>query len=432
MERKNMQDDGLDPFAKGVAELIGDYAASATAGGTGPGSFTPLAVRVMRTTRQRDRAKRLVAASVFLVVGAVGLSVARLHFGDRQREALTYTVNGQRPSYPGYIEARAGSEPVLSFSDGTRVALEPRARGRVVELGRRGARIALEEGKAHVEVAHRPGAEWLFEAGPFLIKVHGTAFSYGWNASEARLDVKMDSGVVSVTGPLSGGEIFLRAGQTLSISLNDQGTDKADPGAASSPMLDGAANEAPTRVAGSPEDSLASGDSLERSVRPTVRSRFAESWVAKLADGEAAAVVADAERRGLAKVLDSSNSEELAALADASRFERRDGLARRALMAQRRRFPRSMRAGEASFLLGRLDEASEASDDGAERALKWYDRYLEEAPEGAYVSEALGHKMMVLEWTHRQAEATKIAKDYLRRFPGGTYSHAAKALARSP
>jgi hypothetical protein len=151
--------------------------------------------------------------------------------------------------------------------------------------------------------------------------------------------------------------------------------------------------------------------------------------VAKLAAGKTAAVVADAERRGLAKVLDSSNSEDLAALADASRFEKNDPLARRALLAQRRRFPRSLRAREASFLLGRLDDAA---DDGAESALGWYDQYLDEAPGGAYVSEALGRKMMDLERTHRRAEAVAVAADYLRRFPSGIYFHAAQALVRAP
>jgi hypothetical protein len=175
------------------------------------------------------------------------------------------------------------------------------------------------------------------------------------------------------------------------------------------PVLDRATNDSDGR-------SRARGDSIE-------------GWVAKLAAGKTAAVVADAERRGLAKVLDSSGSEDLAALADASRFEKRDDLARRALLAQRRRFPRSLRAREASFLLGRLDDAT---DDGAETALGWYDRYLDEAPGGAYVSEALGRKMMDLEQTHRRAEAVAVAADYLRRFPSGIYFHAAQALVRAP
>ena len=333
---------------------------------------------------------------------------------------------------------------MLSFSDGTRVALEPTARGRVVELGRHGARIALDEGTAHVEVAHLPGADWRFEAGPFVINVHGTKFSFGWSARQSRLDVQMASGIVSVSGPLSGGEIFLRAGQTLSVSLNDEGAPAVSPtvgqigSGVGADVGSGVAagSISPPAPPSSPAPAVAPlpARSVERPVaRPVDRSAArvdsTEGWAAKLAAGKAAAVVADAERRGLAKVLDSSSSEDLAALADASRFEKNDPLARRALMAQRRRFPRSVRAREASFLLGRLDDAI---DDGADSALGWYDQYLGEGPSGAYVSEALGRKMMDLERTHRHVEASAVAADYLRRFPSGIYVQAAQALVRAP
>ena len=349
--------------------------------------------------------------------------------GERPHAALTYTLNGDPPPHGGYIAPSSGA-PVLSFSDGTRVALEPTARGRVVEIGRHGARIALDEGKAHVEVAHLPGADWRFEAGPFVINVHGTKFSFGWSARQSRLDVQMASGIVSVSGPLSGGELFLRAGQTLSVSLNDEGAPAVTPtvgeaGAGSTSPPGPPPSPAPAVAPPGPSD-RAPNESPARSVE---RSDSTEGWAAKLAAGKAAAVVADAERRGLAKVLDLSSSEDLAALADASRFERNDALARRALLAQRRRFPRSVRAREASFLLGRLDDAI---DDGADSALGWYDQYLGEAPGGAYVSEALGRKMMDLERTHRHLEAAAVAADYLRRFPSGIYVHAAQALVRAP
>ena len=36
----------------------------------------------------------------------------------------------------------------------------------------------------------------------------------------------MRSGVISVTGPVSGGEIVLHGGQTLSLSLHDDETPK--------------------------------------------------------------------------------------------------------------------------------------------------------------------------------------------------------------
>ena len=426
MDRRNASEDGLDPLAKGVVDVIADHVDGPTGidrgDRSGVRSFAPMAARMARRQAgQRTARIALVGTSCLLAAVAVWLAP---RLGDRPRATLTYTLNGEPPPRGGYI-APSASEPVLSFSDGTRVALEPTARARVVDLDRHGARIALDEGKAHVEVAHLPGADWRFEAGPFAINVHGTKFSFGWNSRQSRLDVQMDSGVVSVSGPLSGGEIFLRAGQTLSVSLNDEGAVAVSPAVGTGSISPPPAP--PTPAVAVPEPSPS-----EPAARPTARSDLRsdlnEGWAAKLAAGKAAAVVADAERRGLAKVLDWSSSEDLAALADASRFEKNEALARRALLAQRRRFPRSVRAREASFLLGRLDDAS---GDGTESALGWYDQYLDEAPGGAYVSEALGRKMMDLERMHRHAEATAVAADYLRRFPSGIYFRAAEALVRA-
>jgi hypothetical protein len=422
VNRNNATEDGLDPLAKGLVAIIGGQLDSpAEIDGGGPRPFAPLAARMARRQARRRTTRIAFATASCLLITFAGWLAPRL--GERPHAALTYTLNGAPPPHGGYIAPSPG-EPVLSFSDGTRVALEPTARGRVVEIGRHGARIALDEGKAHVEVAHLPGADWRFEAGPFVINVHGTKFSFGWSARQSRLDVQMDSGVVSVSGPLSGGEIYLRAGQTLSVSLNDEGVPAMSPGVTGVGAGVGAGSISPTGPSPSPAPALAPS-----AARSTARSDSTEGWAAKLAAGKAAAVVADAQRRGLGKVLDSSSSEDLAALADASRFEKNDALARRALLAQRRRFPRSVRAREASFLLGRLDDAI---DDGADSALGWYDQYLGEAPGGAYVSEALGRKMMDLERTHRHVEAAAVAADYLRRFPSGIYVQAARALVRAP
>jgi ferric-dicitrate binding protein FerR (iron transport regulator) len=375
----------------------------------------------------RARSWRLARYFFMAAVGAT-LATAAVGFWIRPKgsiprpEALTYTVNGDAPPGSGYIVAAIAAESELSFSDGTRIRLASRASGRVLQLSRHGARIALEGGRAKVEVAHRPGAEWLFEAGPFLITVHGTAFSLGWNARDSRLDVEMRSGVVSVTGPLSGEEILLRAGQTLSLSMNDEKTFKSD----SSPEI-----APPTSIAVTPASPVPTTGAPTQTpvVRPLITRHVDQDWETRLANGHASSIVADAKRRGLSRILDDSGSEDLAALADAARFERNEDLARRALLAQRRRFPGSTRAAEASFLLGRLDDAS---DKGSDRALDRYDEYLQEAPEGVYVSEAMGRKMRVLERAGRSAEAIRIAADYLRRFPRGSYSPAARALVREP
>jgi hypothetical protein len=69
--------------------------------------------------------------------------------------------------------------------------------------------------------------------------------------------------------------------------------------------------------------------------------------------------------------------------------------------------------------------------DGPGKAIGWYDRYLAEARGGANASDALGRKMTLLQRWHRGAEALDVARDYLRRFPRGTYANAARALVRS-
>ena len=414
MDRKSV-DGGADELARDVAETIASRADRYLGVPvTKSLPFGPVALRLARVQR-RSKTRRLVFAGVSCAAAAGILGFWVQPKRGHQAQPLTYTVDGDPPPLGGSIAAEISAEPVLAFSDGTRVQLAPHAHGRIVDLNRHGARIALDDGKATVEVAHRPGAQWFFEAGPFLVTVHGTAFSLGWNARSARLEVQMRSGVVSVTGPVSGGEIVLRGGQTLSLSLHDGETPKPASDR-EGPALEPASSAVVATQAHGPGDAAA---------RTSVPIRPGLDWTAKLADGQAAAIVADATRRGIADILTASSSEEIAALADAARFERNEGLARRALLAQRHRFPGTGRAAEASFLLGRIDDRSDVS---STRALAWYDRYLSEAPAGSYVSEALGRKMMVLERAGRQAEATRIARDYLQRFPGGTYAHAAQAL----
>jgi TolA-binding protein len=144
--------------------------------------------------------------------------------------------------------------------------------------------------------------------------------------------------------------------------------------------------------------------------------------------GRFAIILQQAKQRGLEPSLAEVSSDDLAALADAARYSRLDDVARRALLAQRRRFPQSARANDAAFLLGRLEETAQHP----EIALAWYDRCLTEAPNGTYTSEALGRKMTVVQRLYGAARARPMADVYLRRFGNGTYAAAARALTRAP
>jgi TolA-binding protein len=313
------------------------------------------------------------------------------------------------------------------------VRVLPSTRARVVEVGRRGARLRLEDGRAHVQVAHRPGADWQIQAGDFTIHVHGTAFLVAWNPSQSRLDVAMESGVVSVDGPGAGETLLLRAGESLSaLSSGSRVVTRAQAKVASRVPADGDLNAGRGAVAVRPAQEPNADlnapveGPLPTAPMPRRLPGAAAPWSERLADGEAAAILAEAQRRGIAGVLAGASSEDLAALADAARFRKQDQLARRVLLAQRRRFPGTLRAEEALFLLGRLadDAGGRASD-----AFAWYERYLRDAPSGAYAAEAMGRMMLALDRQQRTEQARVLAAEYLRRFPQGAYARSARQMA---
>ncbi len=143
-----------------------------------------------------------------------------------------------------------------------------------------------------------------------------------------------------------------------------------------------------------------------------------------LARGSFAAVVAEAERRGLDAVLAQAPAADLAALADSARYTRRHDLAQKALLTLRARFAGTEPATDAAFFLGRLAEASSGQPDAA---LAWYDRYLREAPRGLYASETLAREMTLLA-RGAPERARTVARAYLERFPEGPQAKLARSL----
>jgi TolA-binding protein len=341
----------------------------------------------------------------------------------------------------------------LRFAEGTELRLAAGARGRLTSVDGQGARFAIEQGEAEINVIPRTGARWLIDAGPFLITVHGTTFTAAWDGEREQLDIRMKHGLVSVSGPVADGKIAVRAGQRLTINVPERevllrpgddaeesaeaGADTAATGATPSsaaPAVEPSAPEAPPAVGARAQTGSSIRGSATRAAVAVRANAPSRSWTASLAAGDFQTILLEAEHRGLRRSLADARSEDLAALADAARYLRRDDVARQALIAQRDRFPQSDRAHEAAFLLGRLTEggAEGRSVDGDVRALSWYDRYLNEAPSGAYASEALGRKMTATEKLRGIEAARDIARQYLRRFPHGTYAGAARALSETP
>jgi len=328
----------------------------------------------------------------------------------------------------GYLsQSRAAGVKVL-FSEGTTFELTAGTRGRLRSVATDGAHLAVEDGTVSVRVTQSRTHRWLVEAGPFLVTVKGTVFAVSWDPANERFELRLRHGHVVVSGPVANGAISLRAGQRLIVSLPKAETVITE----EPPAVDASAPADTARVLAIANDTGA---------RPALAGAVAASkgargrrWAADLASGRWDHILADVDRDGVGATLETAASEDLFALADAARYRRRTELARAALLAQRRRFPRAPRSLDALFLLGRTEELRE---DGAPartraQAILWYDQYLAVAPLGAYAAEALGRKMILTNEVGGPAAAQPIAREYLLRFPTGSYAGSARALQRLP
>jgi hypothetical protein len=411
------------------------------------GQLTPAEhVRGREVLRARLAVRRRVVWSLALAGSAAAalaavVLVPRVLHRSENAPPLAYQLVGGALAPDGRIEARADAEPALHFADGTVIALARGTKGRLASVDGRGAHLAIADGTASVNVVPKPRARWRVDAGPFVINVHGTVFSAAWNEASGRLEVKLERGSVSVEGPVTGGAIAMRAGQRLTVAMHqsrvllraidDHEGDVAESDTtAGAPVAEVAPPPVLAKTPAAPVVALAPAQPafvvpVSAPIRTAMRQpRPTRSWPSALAAGDFGFIVEDA-RRDLSHALDASSSDDLAALADAARYRRQDDLARRALDAQRRRFQGTPRAADAAFFLGRLDEKEGA---GMVHALRWYDRYLEEAPSGSYVAEALGRKMVAVRDLYGVAQARAVAEEYVRRFPRGSYAGAAQAL----
>ena len=216
MSSRPFDDAQLDPAAERVADFVSSQIDSSNPASSSEREFVRRLASFRRLRRSRNRFAVGVSVAALLVVG--GLAGSR--FRDRESTApiLSYRVDNQNPPAGGYILVPQTADSLLAFSDGSKVRMAARTRGRVVEVNNRGAKVALDDGKVAVDIVPRPHAQWIFEAGPFRINVHGTSFTVAWNPTEAVFEVRLIKGAVSVASPVAGPEIQMRAGQSLKVS----------------------------------------------------------------------------------------------------------------------------------------------------------------------------------------------------------------------
>jgi TolA-binding protein len=376
-----------------------------------------------------------VTAALCTLVGLQVASVLRRRLPAPLPPTLAYQIEGGSVLEGGYLRESGHAGIKLIFNEGSKFVLMPSTRGRLRAVDKEGARVAIEHGTASFQVTQGSDRRWLVEVGPFLVTVKGTVFTVSWDPSSERFDLRLRRGRVVVSGPISGGDIALRAGQRLVVNLaksealiTEEKPEEAIDEPAGAPVSRAIT---PPALRPSVVRDKAAGPNTSAAPAPSTVAKIdgERRWADNLVSGHWDRILGDVERAGVEATLDKASSEDLFALANAARYRRRTDLARAALLAERRRFPGSPRALDATFLLGRVEESGER---GMARAIVWYEEYLTRAPTGAYAAEALGRKMTLTNDLGGPAEARPIAEEYLRRFPKGSYAGSARALRRAP
>ena len=360
------------------------------------------------------------AASVVALLAALAVFLLRPH--DR----VSFVV-GTPPSsgVVGEWVAADGTAPLpLSFSEHTSFILAAGARARVTETTARGATVLLERGQVTAAVVHAgPETRWSLQAGPFEVRVTGTKFEASWDPAGDTFELTTREGSVVVTGPLLQGGREIAAGQRLRVSVRDGSMElrkESAARAAADPPRGGASGPAaPDGAAGSSAEPSAEPLPTPSSAGAPPRARE-PGWRDLATAGKYDEALAAADRLGFAQEIERASAADLALLADTARYAGRPALARQALLAQRRRFGAR---GASAFVLGKIAADQQGA---AANAVRWFETYLSEAPNGALAEQALGR---ILELRRRDpAAARATAERYLARYPNGVHAPLARSL----
>jgi len=309
------------------------------------------------------------------------------------------------------LEAPVSAALTVHFEDETRVTLDPGSRGVVDRASRNGVHISLRDGTLEAAVVHTGRIDWTFAVGAYELHVTGTRFLLAWNEVTNAAQLTMQDGAIVVSGALLPAEgLVVHSGQAVSLGRNDwHWIERTDA------VVDMPAAASPARH-----------ESVSRPLVPPVTGP--PDWQALAARGDYQKAIMAARRHGidvLEKTLDAAT---LSRLADVARFAREADDAERLLQALARRFGGTDAAREVPFQLGRV--VMDLKHDPS-AAIPLLETYVRDPGPAQFREEALGRLMGAYADTFDVPQAERVAREYVRRYPRGSYAAVAgKILAR--
>jgi transmembrane sensor len=429
-ERDNGREDGRQMFGAMIAAQDEQRKAS--------GAVAKARARYQRTLSEGVR-PRAAPSVAWLALPSLAMASLLVWLVLRP-SAITFAVDGKAGGRIGAALTAFDSPLPLRFSDGSDVELSADplsgATMRVLELGREGARVTLESGRAQVHVVHRPNARWFFSAGPYDVRVIGTRFVLAWNPDAQSLDLNLAEGRVEVSGGSLPAPVVVLEGQALHVDSRAGSWRLAAESAGVAPDSAGPPSHSAGSVtlatepnSGAPVlEQPSSNAKPNPDGRPDDRRRAPKEersiWLELATAGRYGEALAAAEQEGFGKICDRAALSELVTLAQAARFAKNTARARQALQAARIRFAVDPKAEVATFLLGRL--ALEGRD--YVEAERHFREYLARNPRGPLAAEVHGRLLETLEDGGHHESARREATRYLEQFPQGSYATMAKKI----
>ncbi len=390
------------------------------------GQVGPRPAVALRSTRvwAAALACAAVAAGALYVGSSWVTDAATMAEGARGR--VTFEVDGTTvgPDRAGQGEliASEGVPIGIRLSDRSEINLQPHTTLRLAALSDGVVITRVSQGTLDVEVVHQEHTNYQFFAGPYLVKVVGTAFRLSYEPEDESLDLKMRSGVVEVLEP-DGTNRIVRAGETLHLDQTNR-VSSGDEVTEDNPVRRDSAEGSEEEQAVEDADSTIARSAIDQR-KVTGRSLGTEADFHDLASkGKFAEIVRIAEARGVESLMNRGSASQLQELAQAARYSGRLDLAERVWRRMSSRFASSVSGNNALFFLGRLEEQRGRSSS----ALAHYESYLRRSGQGVYAQEAWGRKLQLSQKSGSSDVTRRTAQQYLQRFPHGPFAATARTI----
>ena len=342
--------------------------------------FVKNRLRLTAYAARKSRAPRYTRVAVSTVAAAA--LVLAIFFLPQSNKPLTVALESQESHLVGQWVQSKNETKQLRFSDGTSVALGPETTINITETTRFGGTVVVGQGRARAQIVHTPSARWTFKAGPFQVRVTGTEFDLGWDPNSETLELALHQGSVELSGPTLDKPRKLRKGEFIRLQLAEKRQQHAEEAQLEQKQLTGAS---------SAQSNQEDADATESSAEERSDSR---------------------QNSRITRDLSQTSSQDLWDLSQSARLSGKPTLARDALLALRTHHGTR---GQTAFLLGKIN--ADQLQNGAE-AIRWFQTYLKEVPGGSLSEQAWGR---LIELQAGTAAGRKSARDYLDRYPNGSY-----------